>query len=140
MITFGATSEIEEIEARIQSRVGEFLSAKKKIMDIVSTTPNAEIRTEASGLLATQKELEEQLPGALATIEKVKADVYSISDVINTGSFAVLMEKQVRDVEDLVRKSQGLAPIFSLAAITPNKILWVVASLGILLYLFKGRK
>jgi len=141
MKSFGATSEIGEIEARIQARVGEFLSAKKKLMDL-SLSPDFDIRTEAAGLLSVQKDLENQLPEALKTIDKIKTDVYSVSDLLTTGTFAFLMERHVRNVEDLVGKSKGFAPSFlsSLGDVSMDKILWGLAGVGFLFYFLKRRK
>jgi hypothetical protein len=103
----GATP-IDDLATQIQARVGEFLAAKQKLTTIVNTTQDLSIKEEATGLLGTQSYLEDQLAVSLNTIQSIKTSSYSISDIIDVGSFYAQMEKQLYDVDDLyIRYTSG---------------------------------
>jgi len=100
-------SPIEDLETQIQARVGEFLSAKQKLATISNTTQDLSIKEEAIELLGTQSYLEDQLAETLNTIQKVKTDSYSISDIIAVGSFYAQMELHLHNVNNLYEKYGG---------------------------------
>jgi hypothetical protein len=100
-------SPIEDLETQIQARVGEFLSAKQKLTTISNTTQDLSIKEEAIELLGTQSYLEDQLAETLNTIQKVKTDSYSISDIIAVGSFYAQMELHLHNVNNLYEKYGG---------------------------------
>ena len=97
-------SPIDDIQGNIQSRVGEFLTARQKLTTIVNTTQDLSIKEEAIGLLGSQGYLENQLIEVNNTIQRIKTDSYSISDIVAVGSFYAQMEKHLYDVNDLYEK------------------------------------
>ncbi len=138
MTSFGA-SEIQVIEAKVQSRVADFLKCKEILINL-SQSSNVEIRTEATGLLAQQKKLEDELSNVLKIIERVKSDIYSISDIIQAGSFAALMEKHIRNVEDLQKKAQSLgAEPIKAGLIDSSKLVWILLGFGILAWISRRK-
>ncbi len=100
-------SPIDDIQASIQGRVGEFLTARQKLTTIFNNTQDLSIKEEATGLLGSQSYLEDQLAEANNTIQRVKTDSYSISDIIAVGSFYAQMEKHLYDVNDLYTRYGG---------------------------------
>jgi len=98
MIGFGQT--MESLEAQIQARVAEFLACKQKLL-VMSRSPYASIRDDATGMLGAQKALEEDLSQSLSIIEKMKKGEYSMSDAFFVAQFAVMMERHIREVKSL---------------------------------------
>jgi hypothetical protein len=127
--------EADWIISRIQARIGTFLTLKDKIVKIKDTTLDLNVKSEAEGLLQTQKELEDQLSEGLKTIDKIKAGAYSISDIINLGYLYYSIEKQIKDVSELETKWAG-APKEEGLSSTQKLILAAVAG-GLIYYWIK---
>ena len=100
MISSGFGSQTEELEANIQSRVGEFMGLKKKLLTMMNSSLIT-IRDPARDLHAKQLKLEADLPVTLAIIGQIKTDSYSLSDVAKVATFYYLMESQISDVNKL---------------------------------------
>jgi hypothetical protein len=131
----GLLGPIDDIQASIQGRVSEFLAARTKLNEMMKS-PILTIADRARELLAIQAVLEAELQTTLATIERVKADVYTMSDIASAVAFYPSMEKQIRDVGELWAEYTGLGESAKPAT---NWLLF--GALGLLGYwLFIGRK
>ena len=100
-------SPIDTILAKIQSRVAEFLQDREILVTIISNTQDLQIKEGATALLQVQSDLESRLSDALKTVDLIKSDAYTMSDVLSVGSFYASMEKHISDVNDLRDKNVG---------------------------------
>jgi len=91
----GQTEFLTEIQGLIQGEVGQFLQLKSQLQEM-SRSPVLTISDKSAQLMATQNQLESELPGA---IEKSQSG--NLSDAISASGFFVLMEKQIHDVGNL---------------------------------------
>lgn len=96
----------DQIEARIQSRVGEFLMLKADL-NRLRTSSDPLIKEEANALYEDQIEAEGQLKGALAAIEEFKTGGYSFSALSVATSGAVAIERQIKAVRALKARAMG---------------------------------
>jgi len=97
-------TELDWIKSKIQSRIGEFLLLKEKLLKIKSTSLDLNIQAEAESLLSKQKSLEDDLTKAQKIIEKIELGLYSLSDIAFLGTTYYQMEKHISDVKDLEEK------------------------------------
>ena len=96
----------DQVEAKIQKRVGEFLTLKSEIIRLKSSSDPA-IREEANQLYEDQIKAEGQLREALAAIEEFKTGGYSFSALSVATSGAIAIEKQIKAVKALKTKALG---------------------------------
>ncbi len=127
-----------ELQGLIQGRVGTFLQLRSQLNEM-SRSPILTISDSATQLLATQTQLETDVPDAVT-----KAQSGDISDIVSAGATYALMEKQIYDVGNLYDQYTGLGESAkaSLIAGIPN---WMLMSLviggGLILWKkIKGRK
>jgi len=106
----GMLGEIEDIEARIQARIGEFLGSKAKLLEMQRSSILT-IQSKATELLGSQTELEAALSDTITPmIDRAKQGSYSVSDILQGGAFYYQMDSQINDVNDLWNQYTGLAP------------------------------
>lgn len=97
MIGQGPLSPIEEVEAKIQARIGKFLTLKQ-ILNNLGSHPSIIIKDKASELLKAQVYLEGELAKAMKQIEGLKEGAWSFSDIGSLTSFYLSLEKQIKEV------------------------------------------
>lgn len=106
---FSQILPVDQLIAKIEARVGEFLTLKNRLFRL-KAGPDPEISMKATGLLFVQQKLEEQLADILSTIQKARAEGLSFNTVpalINAGSFYAQMEKQIKDVKNLESQTKN---------------------------------
>jgi hypothetical protein len=100
MKALGYLGQIDYLEAQIQARVADFLTCKKRLMAMKSSSLLT-ISFKAEGLYGVQLELETQLTDVLDSIKKIKEGAYTFSDITSVAAFAYTMDKHVKDVDSL---------------------------------------
>lgn len=88
------------VQGKIQKQIGTFLSLKDKLIKL-QHSQNPTIVMRANEFFEIQAALEAQLPTTLQLIDNVQKGAYSAGDLIAISSFALSMEKQIRDVNAL---------------------------------------
>jgi len=107
MIGLGTLSAFEDVEALIKGKLGEFLAADQKLRTM-AVNPSVTIRSEANGLLVTQKRLEQELGTAQAKIENFKTGAWSISDAIALGDVGTRLLSHLKNVASLEARVGGV--------------------------------
>jgi uncharacterized protein YneF (UPF0154 family) len=117
MIADSPLSPIETARAKLQDQIGIFLSARQKLINLMSN-PSLQIQGQAKGLYAVQTQLETQLQNEIyPKLTAIQAGTWSISDVITLGGFTASLMKQISDVNSLERQGGGYqAPLFDVSA------------------------
>ena len=134
----GMLGEIEDIEARIQARIGEFLSGKAKLLQM-QRSPILTIQSKATELLGSQIQLEDALSDDITPmIERAKVGSYSVSDILRGGAFYYQMDSQISDVNDLWGQYKGLAP--QGAGILSGWTIPVLLAAGVFFYVSRKKR
>jgi len=134
----GMLGEIEDIEARIQARIGEFLGGKAKLLEMQRSSILT-IQSEATRLLGSQIELEDALSNTITPmIDRAKQGSYSVSDILQGGAFYYQMDSQISDVDDIWNQYKGLAP--QEAGILSGSGILLLLGAGLLFYVFRKKR
>ena len=134
----GMLGEIEDIEARIQARIGEFLGGKAKLLEMQRSSILT-IQSKATELLGSQIQLEDALSNTITPmIERAKAGSYSVSDILQGGAFYYQMDSQISDVGDIWNQYKGLAP--QEVGILSRSIIPIALGALVLFYVFKRKR
>lgn len=134
----GMLGEIEDIEARIQARIGEFLGSKAKLLEMQKSSVLT-IQSKATELLGSQVQLETALSDTITPmIDRAKQGSYSVSDILQGGAFYYQMDSQISDVDDLWNQYHGLAP--QEAGIFSGTNILLLLGAGVLFYVFKKQR
>jgi len=96
----------DQIESKIQAKVGEFLTLKAEIVKL-KTSSDPGIREEAKKLYEDQIKAEGQLKEALNAIDEIKAGNYSYSAFLVASSGAAAVTRQIKAVKDLKARGWG---------------------------------
>lgn len=125
------------VEAKIQSRVAEFLGLKEKLLRLSAST-NLSLAKKASNLLITQKVVESDLTSLQPTIDKIKQGLYSFTDLAKLTKLGVEIEAQIEASKNLIRSAGGLPEL-------PELFSWktlLIGGIGItsLIYFLKRKK
>lgn len=96
----------DQIEGRIQARVGHFLTLKSEILKL-KTSSDPDVKAEADQLFEDQIKAEAQLKEALAAIEELKTSGFSVSAFSIAASGAVAVERQIKAVKELSKRGAG---------------------------------
>jgi hypothetical protein len=104
---------ISTAEAKIQSKVAEFLSYKEPLQKM-TYSPNIDISSHAKQLLDNQIALEAKLQTGLAIINDMKTSGFDLSKSIEVGRVAMEMDSHMKQVKVFLGKSsEGQAPLVS---------------------------
>jgi len=134
----GMLGEIEDIEARIQARIGEFLGGKAKLLEMQRSSILT-IQSKATRLLGSQIELEDALSNTITPmIDRAKQGSYSVSDILQGGAFYYQMDSQISDVDDIWNQYKGLAP--QEAGILSGSGILLLLGAGLLFYVFRKKR
>jgi len=134
----GMLGEIEDIEARIQARIGEFLGNKAKLLEMQRSSILT-IQSKATELLGSQIQLEDALSNTITPmIDRAKQGSYSVSDILQGGAFYYQMDSQISDVNDLWNQYTGLAP--QEAGIFSGWTLPVLLAVGVFFYVSRKKR
>ena len=88
------TSEL--LEAKIQSRIADFLALKKPLLDLTQNLIPS-INSKAKSLYQNQAILEKELQDNLKKIETMKTSGLDFGTVAQIGTFYAMMEKHIGD-------------------------------------------
>ena len=134
----GMLGEIEDIEARIQARIGEFLGNKARLLEMQKSSILT-IQSKATELLGSQAQLETAFSDTITPmIDRAKQGSYSVSDILQGGAFYYQMDSQITDVNDLWSQYKGLAP--QEAGILSGTGILLLLGAGLLFYVFKRKR
>lgn len=101
MIALGDLSPIETAQAALQEKIGDFLSARARLIRL-QNNPSLTVQGQARGLYAAQLQLEDQLyKDILPKIQAIKSGVWNLSDVVVLGAYTANIGKQINDVKNL---------------------------------------
>lgn len=92
---------VEQLEAKIQARVAQFLGLKDKLINIRNRTKDPNVSGQADVLYQAQLQAEAGLKDALAALEEIKVNGLSFDRITRVSSGAALMEYQVKKVKAL---------------------------------------
>lgn len=107
MYSLGQVSFLDEVEAKIQAKVGELLGARQKLIEY-TRSPSLSIQAKAKGLMTTQRKLEEDLKPNLAKIDQFKEGAYSFGDVLELADYGRQVWSHLGRVDSLKKEAQGL--------------------------------
>lgn len=114
MIALGELSPIETAQAALQEKIGDFLSARARLIRLMNN-PSLTVQGKARGLYAIQLQLEDQLyKEILPKVQGIKEGVWSLSDVAILGMFTSNIVRQINDTNNLGRQGGDLPvqPLF----------------------------
>jgi len=100
MLSLNQLSPVDDISAKIQSKIAKFLMLKEKILELTKS-PSVSISTKARVLFKQQEYLEKKLNVSLKQIEQMKEGSWSFSNIASLGMFYASMEKHVKKVKKL---------------------------------------
>ena len=123
-------SFIDTIQAKLQARVGIFLSLKDRLLDFLQSS-NLTVRDKAKILYTNQTALEEELFEVRKILDQMSSGAYSFSDIITVADFYYRMEKQISDVQALEIEYEKTAP--TLKSEMPNWLLLGLIGAGVIL-------
>ena len=106
MEALGALNPVDVVEGEIQSKVAEFLGLKS-VLNGLRSHSLLNIRAEAEELYVTQNQLEADLAVNLERIKVMKSGAWDMSGIVQIGSFAMYMVKQIKNVRELDRKAKA---------------------------------
>jgi len=138
MQALGALNPVELVEGEIQKYVGKFLS-KKSILNVLRTSEQLNIRSQAENLYLAQTSLERELKAVLMMIDRMKSGSYNMGEVVQAGSFAFNLYQHTKDVDELQRRAAQSGAIPSL--FPAGNAMMIMAGLGVLAlgwYLWKA--
>ena len=131
MLAQSNLSPIIDLEAKIQSKVANFLILKERIVNLVRY-PSPSIQTKAKELLIIQNQLEKKLQEVLDTIDVIKSGSWSFSNIIDISSFYARMEKQFSEVNKLEKSTKKHIPVSEMSLMDYKWLLPIGA--GLVLY------
>lgn len=138
MIGLGSLNPMEDVQALIKGKVGEFLQAEGTIRRYL-THPSASIRSDAAGLMAAQKTLEQELGSAQARIAQFQSGAWSLADVIALGDVGTRLLQHLAKVASLERSASGVVatPSFGVSMAIPTLGAVAVAAVAFVYFLRK---
>lgn len=105
MQALGQLSPIEEARARLQEKIGEFMTARARLVRLMSN-PNMQIQSQARALYAAQTSLEDQLyKEVMPKIQSVQAGTWSFSDIAILGNYTQMIITQIDNTNKLERQA-----------------------------------
>ena len=107
MIGLGTLSPMEDVQALIKGKVGEFLMAETTIRQYLQHV-SASIRAEAAGLMAEHQTLEVELGSAQTKIAQFQQGAWSLADVITLGDVGTRLLRHLSKVASLGQKAGGV--------------------------------
>lgn len=116
-------SPVNVAEAKIQKRIGKFLSLRETLQKL-SLSKLLPVREKAQSLLSKQAALKKQLDYVLDRVEEIKKGSWTATDIVQIPAFAAMMEKQIRDVRKLQEEAGDSVPKSKI----PWK--WILGGLG----------
>ncbi len=127
MIGLGAVSLLDQVIARVQSRVAKFL-AQKEVLVNLSQSSVLSIRSRAIELLGMQKQLEGEMGDVYKLIDKVKEGAWTFGDAYDIGEFATAMEKHIKNVQELGEQAGSGVYTPSIISTIPWSVIGVTAA------------
>ena len=139
MIGLGTLSLMEDAQALIKNKVGEFLQAEQKLRRML-TNESASIRAEAAGLLAAQKVLEGDLSIAQTIATQFQQGAWSLDKVFTLGDIGTRMVKHLNDVTSLEQRALGVTPSTIGLSMPSMAVIGAAAVAGVALLFVYGSK
>ncbi len=123
-------TKIDEIIAKVQTRMATFLQCREKLTRMASSV-DIGIADKAVSLLEEQTKLETELSANLTRIEQIKSTgQWAWTDITGLGMFYYNVERHISGTGDLWKKAGNTAEEAS-----PNWLAWGLAGLVIVLLL-----
>ena len=134
-VTIKIPSAMDELVAKIQSRIATFLLCREKLTKLVTNNPDHTIGDDSAIMLKEQTRLEGELSTVLGRITTIQSGgPWSFSDVTTIGGFYYNLERHISGTEGLWKKAGGES-----TATTTNWPLWAGIGIIILLLIRKRR-
>jgi len=114
-------TQLEAVQARLQSRVGTFLQLKVALTQLKQSI-DTNISSKAAALYTRQVSLEDLLTINMDKLKKLQAvglSIAAIPDIASIANFANAMESQIKDVENLNVQSTGIPAVSSMTTFAP---------------------
>lgn len=135
MIGLGALNPMDDVQALIKSKVGEFLQAEQILRRQLSNS-SASIRAEAAGLLAAQKVLEGDLSIAQTKAAQFQTGAWSLADVFTLGDIGTRLIGHLRAVTSLEQRALGVTPSTIGLSMPSMAMIGAVAVAGVALLMY----
>ncbi len=133
-VTIKIPSAMDELVAKIQSRIATFLLCREKLTKLVTNSDHT-IGDNSAIMLQEQTRLEGELSTVLGRITTIQSGgPWSFSDITTIGGFYYNLERHISGTEDLWKKAGGES-----TASTVNWPMWAGIGIIILLLLRKRR-
>lgn len=125
-------SNLDKLEAKIQSIVADFLNCRLQLVNARSAGNDQLTITKINTLLAKQEHYEADLPGILEVINRWKSDLsgVTVSEIGAVGTFYLGIREHIAEVGKITSTSSVSS--FSLTALWSQYKYWIVG-LSILL-------
>lgn len=103
MVALGSLNPIDDVRARLQEQIANFLAARARLQRLMNN-PSLQVQGQAQGLYAVQVALENRLQDEIAPkVQAIQSGVWTTSDLITLGGFTGQIVKQLNDVSSLER-------------------------------------
>lgn len=140
MIGLGTLSPMEDAQALIKSKLGEFLQTEQVLRRQLSSN-SASIRADAAGLLAAHVVLEGELGGAQAKIAQFQQGAWSLDSVFTLGDLGIRIVNHINDVASLEQRALGVTSPSSFGSLSSTTMMYgAVAVAGVALLFMYGSK
>lgn len=105
MEALGALSPIEEARARLQEKLGEFFTARARLVRLMSN-PSIQIQSQARALYAAQTSIEDQIyKEVMPRIQKVQSGTWDFGDIAMLGSYTQMIITQIENTNKLEKQA-----------------------------------
>jgi hypothetical protein len=132
-----ATTAIDDLEASIQSQIGDLLTSRQELNTIAASSI-LDLASQATTLLITQTDLENRLPGIMDIVNKVKTDAYTMSDISTAGTFYADMLAHLSNVDTLEQSYLDKGGTINTSA-NMNSLLLIGIAFGFF-YFYKNKR
>lgn len=103
----GSLGIMDDAQALIKGKVGEFLMAETRLRQLLQNI-SVSIRAEAAGLMAVHKSLEVELGSAQAKIAQFQQGAWSIAEGLTLADVGRRLLEHLSDVTSLERRAGGV--------------------------------
>jgi hypothetical protein len=129
-----AVSAFDPLVAKLQADVGQFLATKQRLLTARMLPLSTDQRAAVESAYAEQTRLEQQMPAAMAAVQRLQGGQLSFGDSITVTTFITQLELHLR------RADQALAglPATPTTTVDWGKVLLWGGGAVVAFYLVKG--